>query len=143
MKLGETSAFNDKLKKEQIINSDLNYMLVEADDHILIMILAETTNPEKLIKLLNLEMNKNNTNESVFERKKKTIISIYLHMSDDIFSINEFNCSKIKEFKYLYFNSFIFDEYNKIKELKYKYLLKIIGQISFDNYNYVIMNPKS
>ena len=51
MKFSSTSEFNDKLKEMHIINTNLDYMLVDVDTHILIIILAETENHKIIINL--------------------------------------------------------------------------------------------
>ena len=134
MKFSSTSEFNDKLKEMHIINTNLDYMLVDVDTHILIIILAET---EKLLSMLESEINEFNVDLETFERKKKNIISSYIYMSDSIFRINNWVTSMIVRE-----GEIIADEYQEIRNLSFDDLKKIIDNINFDNHNYVVINPK-
>ena len=137
MKFSSTSEFNDKLKEMHIINTNLDYMLVDVDTHILIIILAETEKPQKLLSMLESEINEFNVDLETFERKKKNIISSYIYMSDSIFRINNWVTSMIVRE-----GEIIADEYQEIRNLSFDDLKKIIDNINFDNHNYVVINPK-
>ena len=137
IKIGNTSIFNDSLKEEGIINNDLDYTLVDLDTHIIIMVIADTEQPQKLIDMIRKEINKFDINEEDFERKKKNLISSYIYMSDNIYRINNKIMSNIiNEGKVLT------DDYNEVKKFNFEKLKNIVENISFENNNYLIINPK-
>ncbi|MDD2181301.1 MAG: pitrilysin family protein [Bacilli bacterium] len=138
IKIGNTSVFNDTLKQEGIINNDLEYTLVDLDTHIIIMVIADTEQPQKLIETIRKEINNFDIKEEDFERKKKNIISSYIYMSDNIYRINnKIMANIINEGKVLT------DDYNEVKKFNFETLKKFIENTSFENNNYVIINPNS
>ncbi len=136
IKIGNTSELNDLLKQEQIINFNLDYTLIDLDTHIIIMIMADTEEPKKLIEILRKELIKFDIKEEEFERKKKSFISSYIYLSDNIYSINNKIMGNI-----INEGKVITNDYDEIKKLSFNELQKVINNISFENNNYVIIKP--
>ena len=88
IKLGSTSDFTKKLMDDEIINSSLYIDYDYTDKHIIITIYGETQKPDILIKKIKEEMKDLNIKEKDFARKKKTLISSLIYISDNIFSLN-------------------------------------------------------
>lgn len=137
IKFGTTSLFMEKLKKEGILNFDLSVDFINTKNHILAIIIGETKKQDKLINYINDEINNKDIDEKEFERKKKTIISSLVYMSDNIYSINHKVLNNIVEY-----NEIIYDNYNIIKEMNIKEFRTYIDSIDFKNNSIVIVNPK-
>lgn len=137
IKVGSTSELNEALKQEQIIHYNLDYILVNLDTHIIMMIVSDTQRPEELVERLRSEISKFDITEEEFERKKKTFISSYIYLSDNIYRINGKVMGNI-----INEGRVITNDYEEIKNLKFEDLKRVINSISFENNNYVIINPK-
>ena len=127
-KLGSTSIFNDNLRKLDLITSDVDFTLINTDRHILVIIMIETNEVNRVLNLLTEELNDLNINEEEFERKKKVRKSSCIYRSDSIYSINNKIMSNI-----INYNEVIFDDYKKIDELNIKTMKQIIKHINLDN----------
>jgi predicted Zn-dependent peptidase len=138
VKLGMTSEFNDKMKKLNILTEGLDLTYIEADNHLLLMLMADTKEPQKLIEYIKEELKDLSITEEEFNRKKKMLLSSHIFMSDNIYQINNKIMNNIiKE------NKVLTDTYHEISNYNLEELNDIIKNISFDNNNYVIINPKT
>lgn len=137
VKLGMTSTFNEKLKALNIVTDGLDLTYVETDDHLLFMLIADTKEPEKLMDYIKEELDDLTIEEAEFNRKKKMLLSSHLFMSDNIYQINSKIMNNIiKEGKVLA------NSYNEISGYNVDQLNYIMENLSFNNSNYVIINPK-
>ena len=134
---GSTSLFNESLKQQKIINSNLEVSSIETDTHVLYTIFLETDDYEKAIELINKEVKKITITEEQLERKKKTIISSNVFMSDNIFSINRKVMSDI-----IKYNRVLTNVYSIVKSLNIKDAKSIIKKMNFDNNSIFIINKK-
>ena len=73
-----------------------------------------------------------------FLRKKKTLLSSIIYMTENIFSLNHNIMNDI--IKYDKFNE---NKYNDIKNLNYKDFMNFIKKIDFKNNTTLIINPKN
>ena len=128
LKLGSTSLLSEKLKSLNLITHDLDVTLINTDRHILAMIIAETTDPEKVLNLINDELKDLSIMEEELERKKKVRKSNSIYRSDSIYSINNKIVSDIMNY-----DKVILDDYKKIDKLNIKEMNRIIREINLDN----------
>ena len=128
LKLGNTSILNEKLKNENLITHDLDFTVVNTDKHVLIIIMVETSNTNKVMDMIEEELKNLNINEEELERKKKIRKSNCVYRSDSIYAINNKIMSNIMNY-----DKVIVDDYKKIDELNMKDMNKIIKNINLDN----------
>lgn len=136
-KLGTTSALSERLKKEGIINSDIEISTVDTIDHLLFTVFCETKNYDEFIDNVNKELSDLTISEKELNRKKKILIGSNLYMSDNIFSLN----SKVMN-NIIKYNEVIYDNHNEINNLNIKEMNKLIKSISLKNKNIFIIEPK-
>jgi len=134
-KLGTTSEINENLKKENLITSDIDTTLVNTDKHILIMIMVETNNPNKVLKQIEEELENLHIDKKDLERKKKVRKSNCIYRSDSIYSINNKIVSNIMNY-----DKVILDDYKKIDELNIQTMNKIIENINLNNKTTYVIN---
>ena len=128
LKLGSTSELSERLKNENLITYDLDITMINTDKHILAMIIGETKEPKKLLKLIEEELSNLTIQEEELERKKKVRKSNTIYRSDSIYSINNKIVSDVMNY-----DKVILDDYKKIDKLNIKEMNKIIKEINFDN----------
>lgn len=137
IKLGATSNFVNKLIEDEIINTNLLVDYDNTEDHILLFVTGETKNPKLLLSEINKEINNLTVSEKDFERKKKTLISSLIYISDNIFSLNHSVMNDI--IKYGKFNN---NKYDDIKKLNFNDFNKLISNLDLSNYSTFIVNTK-
>ena len=125
------------LKKENIINYDLSYDVIYTDTHALILFAGETKNEKELIKYINEEIKNTNITEKELNRKKKTIVSSTIYMSDNIYGINNKIVNDIIKYNKIRYD--IFDIVNSLNIEEYN---EFMNSINFDNKNITVLNPK-
>lgn len=128
LKIGNTSILNEKLKKENLITHDLDFSVINTDKHILIIIMAETNEIDKVSNLIEEELSDLTITEEEFNRKKKVRKSNCIYRSDSIYAINNKIVSNIMNY-----DKVILDDYKKIDELNMKDVNNIIKNISLKN----------
>ncbi|MCI8778156.1 MAG: insulinase family protein [Bacilli bacterium] len=137
IKIGQTSAIVEQLKKDNLIYDDFGFEINGIDNYLLINIFAETHDPTKVVNTLKKELNNKLISEEELERKKKCSISSLLASGDNLYRINNKIMSNI-----IKYDDVVYDDYERIKTLNYKDLNNIIDNISFDEYSIFIINPK-
>lgn len=135
LKLGSTSELSENLKKLNLITTELDVTLLNTDKHILAVIIAETTNPNKTLKLIEEQLKDLNIEEEDFERKKKVRKSNCIYKSDSIYAINNKITGNIMNY-----DEIILDDYKKIDELNIKEMKKIVKNINLKNKTVYIIN---
>ena len=137
-KFSSTSDFVNNLIDEEIINDSLGIDFDNSTDYLIMFIIGETTKPNILLEKIKAEMTNLEIDEKDFLRKKKTLLSSIIYMTENIFSLNHNIINDVV--KYGKFND---DKYNGIKNLNYKDFNKLIKNIDFNNYTTLIINPKN
>lgn len=137
IKFGGTSLFTNNLIKDKIINNDLFIDFTNVDKHAVVIISGTSKQPNELLNKIKEEVKDIKVSQEEFERKKKTLLSSLIYMSDNIFSLNHLIMNSI--IKYGKFNP---KRYEIIKNLNYNDFNKIIKNINFSNYTTFIVNPK-
>jgi len=136
-KLGATSDFVNNLIDEEIINTNLFIDYDNTENHIIIYIMGESKEPNLLLSKINEEVKNLKITEQEFERKKKTLISSLVYISDNIFSLNHNVMNDI--IRYGKFNE---NKYEQIKKLSFKEFKNLISNLDLTNYSTFIVNPK-
>lgn len=132
-KFGGTSLINEKLRESKIISDSIDVSSVDADSHILFIIMGETNKEKDLLDAIKKEMLDLTISEQELERKKKTIISSMIYASDSIMRINH----KIMN-DYLKYSDIIDNNYDEVKSLNYEEFSKFIKELDVSNYNIVV-----
>ncbi|MEG2322655.1 MAG: pitrilysin family protein [Bacilli bacterium] len=136
-KIGPTSLFVKNLIDDKIINNNLGIDFDNTDDYIIIFVVGEANNPDVLLKSIIKEMTCLKITKEDFERKKKTLISSLIYMSDNIFSLNHSVMNDIIKYK-----KFNVNRYEDIKSLNYDDFIKLIKKLDLSNYSTFTVNPK-
>ena len=132
-KFGGTSLINEKLRESKIISDSIDVSSVDADSHILFIIMGETNKEKDFLDAIKKEMLDLTISEQELERKKKTIISSMIYASDSIMRINH----KIMN-DYLKYGDIIDNNYDEVKSLNYEEFSKFIKELDVSNYNIVV-----
>lgn len=135
LKIGPTSSLDERLKKANLITHDIDFSIVNTDKHILIIIMVETNEINRVKNMIDDELSDLTITEEEFNRKKKIRKSNCIYRSDSIYAINNKITSNIMNY-----NKVILDDYKKIDELNLKDMKKIIKNISLNNKTVYIIN---
>ncbi len=135
LKLGSTSNLNEKLKSLNLITRDIDITIVNTDKHILVILMLESNDIDKVLDLIQEELKDLNIDEEELERKKKVRKSNCIYRSDSIYSINNKIMGNIMNY-----DKVILDDYKKIDDLNIKDMEKIIKNINLSNKTIYIMN---
>ena len=138
IKIGATSELVEKLKKEELIYDNFELEVNAIDNYLLLTVFAETKAPDKLVEILEKELNNKKINELEFERKKKCSISSIVVSSDNIYYINNKIMSNI-----IKYGDIIYNDYDLIKNFEFSKLENIINTIKLDENTVFIINPKT
>lgn len=132
---GPVSDFAEEIEKEKISESNVYFMTMKTDKHLIISFSAETNKTNKLIDKIKKYIGKS-ISEEEFNRKKKVFLSSLIYMSDNIFSIND----KITNDIVLY-DEVTTDIYKDVMDLDYLEMNSIINQLDFKYNQIVIIKP--
>ena len=135
LKLGSTSKLNEDLKNMNLTTHDIDYTLINTDKHILLIVMVETNDTDKVLNLIEEELKNLNVTESELTRKKKVKKSGSIYNSDSIYSIN----SKIVN-NIMNYDEVILDDYKHIDEINKKDMDKIVSSIDLDNKTIYVIN---
>lgn len=138
LKLSATSSFSEQLKKEQIVADDIYFDFSNIKTHILVSIEGETEKKEDLIARIDQELKNTKTIEAEFIRKKKTILSSCLFMSD---SVTRLNNRLVNDF--IKYNEIRNDLYDQYQSLNYHDFRKVVDALNFEHKSILIINPKA
>ncbi len=125
---GTTSLFTKEMIEKEIINSNLLLDFINTDNHMLFLIANDSKNPDEFIKQVKKQLKQKILNEDDFNRKKKTLISSLIYMSDNVYNLNELIMSDITRY-----GSFNFNRYEDIKNLSFKEYKKYINDLDISN----------
>lgn len=128
IKLGSTSLINEKLVKDNLITSDISISLVNTDKHVLVIVMVDAKEQDKVLNIIMDELNDKKIKEEELNRRRKVLKSNCIYRSDNIYGLN----SKITNdvFKY---DKVILDDYKFIDEINMKNMKKLLSKISLDN----------
>lgn len=137
IKFGTTSILGEQLKQEKIINTNLGLGFENTDEHLIMFIIGESDNIDLLIEKIKNELSDLKVSVEDFERKKKTLISSLIYVSDNIFSINRTITNDIIKYGFVRTN-----RYNDIKKLNFNEFNDLIKNTDFSNISELIIEPK-
>ena len=133
-KYGSTSNLYKELIDEKIINTNLFLDIENTEDHVALIVAGISYKPELLLdKIINC---KYKVTEKEFNRKKKTLLSSLIFMSDNIYSLNNSIMNDIVKYGKVNYN-----RYNIIKSLNYEEFNTYID-LDFTNYSKIIIADK-
>ena len=108
-------------------------MISKTDKHLLVTFMAEVKKYNLLIKTIKKYMGSSITLDD-FNRKKKTILSSNIYMSDNIYRINNKIMNDLLES-----DDIITDIYDENENLKYDEMVDLISKLKFKNTCEVIL----
>lgn len=130
----DTSIFDEEAKKENIITNSVYFDFINCDTHLLISLINETNNYEKLLEKIKETLSKIEIPENDLERKKKVLISNELFSFENIEVINEMLIDNI-----IFDNKIERDIVGLLKSLNKEEMDKIISKLNLDNNAIVIL----
>jgi len=133
----DTSLFDEEAKNDNLITNSIYINLLNCDTHMLISLINETLNYEKLIKKIDETLKNPDIKESDLERKKKVLISNELFSFENIEIINEMLVDNI-----IFDNKIEDDMIGLLKSLNKEELNKIIKNLNLENKSIVILEDK-
>lgn len=136
-KLGATSNFIKDLIDDETINNNLFIDFDNTEDHIILFVTGESKEPKLLLNEIIEEMKNLKISEKDFERKKKTLISSLIYVSDNIFSLNHSVMGDV-----IKYNEFNPNKYTEIKKLNFNEFNELTQDLDLSNYSTYIVNPK-
>jgi len=136
VKFGNTSLLNEELKNQEITNFNLSIGFDFTDKHALMFVVGDSKKPNVLIDKIKENFDTNISKEE-FDRKKKSLISSLIYVSDNIFSLNNSIMNDIIRYGNVNCN-----RYDLIKDLNYKDFSNLIKKTNFKNITTFTVNPK-
>ena len=133
-KLGSTSLLSDELFKQGLITESIEYDTILTDSHIVYIIMGESYEPEKVIKMIRDTLKDLSITSEELERKKKVLKSVVQFRSDNIYAMN----SKINN-NIIKFNKVILNDYELIDNLNIDEFKRISKDINLSNSTEVII----
>lgn len=137
-KFGVTSLFSECLKNDKIVAEDLYCDFYNIDTHMVISIEGETEQKDELIQRVQKEIQTKNISEEEFNRKKKTILSSCIFMSDNIFRLNSRIVSDFVKYGKVRNNL-----YEEFQSLNYDDFKKIVEHFNFDHCSILVVKPRN
>lgn len=133
----DTSIFDEESKKEGIITNSLYLNILNCDSHLLISLINETNDYDKVINKIKNTLKNINIKEEDFNRKKKVLISNELFSFENIEVINEMIIDNI-----LFENKIEDNILGIIKSLNIEEMNNIINSLDLSNTSTVIIKNK-
>lgn len=135
--IGCTSLLDEELRDNNLISEDIDFDVVNTDNHLLYMVNFESNNYEEVINKIINSVGKIKITKEELNRKIKGLKSGIIFRSDNIYSLN----SKVNN-NLIDYNKIIYDEYDLIESLNIDELNEILEKISFDNKSIIILESK-
>ena len=129
-----TSLLDEELRSKNIISNNLEYEVVNTDNHLLYIVSFETEKYDTIIDKLKNLIGKVKVTESDLDRKKKSLKSSFIYRSDNIYAIN----SKIDS-DIIRYNKVIDNDFDFIDSLNIDTMNEIIDKLDFSNTTTVIL----
>ena len=136
LKVSSTSLFNEKLRNENLIIDMISVNGIIADNHMLVIVSAETRFPDKVIELIINELKELNVEEIDLERRKRSSISNLHYMTDNIYRVNDKIVNDI-----LLSEKIDYDPINSIRSRNIHEVNKILNSLNLDNKTICILEP--
>lgn len=136
-RLGSTSKFCENLINDKLINEPLMLDYNVVDNFIVLFVFGITKSPNELIKKIKQEMKKIKIDESDFNRKKKTLISSLLYLSDNIFRLNHNVINDI-----IFYGKYNTNIYDDIQNLNFEDFKKLVENLELNNNSTFIVEKK-
>lgn len=134
-KFGSTSLFIDELRNDKVITDLPGFFPVNVGNYMMYVFNADTKEYDEFLKRFTHEMENLDITEEEFERKRKTLISGYIYVSDNVTSIAKKLNRQIIEY-----GKVLDDEYSLIKSLNCYEMKEYIKKLSFKNRSIVIID---
>ena len=136
-RLGSTSKFSEELINNEIINVPLMLDYNIINDYLVLFVFGISKTPNELIKQIKEEMKNIKLDENEFNRKKKTLISSLLYLSDNIFRLNHNIINDI-----IFYGKYNPNIYDDIKKLNFDDYKSLINSLNFNNTSTFIAEKK-
>lgn len=133
----ETSTFDEECKNNNIITNSLYLNILNADSHLLISLINETNNYEKLLKKIEEKLKNIEITEDDLERKKRVLISNELFSFENIEIVNDMIVDNV-----IFDNTIENNMINLLKSLNIKELTSILKNLNLNNTSIVILKNK-
>ena len=130
----ETSIFDERLKKEGIINNTTYVDLLNCNTHILISLISETKNYEAFLEEVKKTLENITIDKKDFDRKKKVLISNELFSFENIEVINDMIVDNI-----IFNNTIENNMIDLLKSLNIEELNEVISNLNLENKAIVIL----
>lgn len=131
---GDTSVFDEELKKDGIITNTLYCNMLNIDSHFVISLINSTDKYDELIKRIDQRLKNINFDEVELDRKKKVLISNEIFSYENIEMVNEMIIDNI-----IFDNKIESDIIPIIESLNIDELNDIVSKIDFNNKSIVIL----
>lgn len=139
VKYGASSPINERLKQTSIISSNLLADVERFDNYLIISVVGESYNYNKLIDEIILESKKRELEEYYFENKKRVHISKKVSSTDSIYSVAYEIADDI-----INYNQVIDNKIDLIRSLNINELREIVEKLNLDNKTVTVLkNEKS
>ena len=135
---GDTSNFDEKMKKQGIITSTLYYNFLDIGSHFILSLINSCYEYEKLIKEIEKISSNITIDKNEFERKKKVLISNEIFSYENVEMINDMIIDNI-----LFDGTIYEDTIGMINSLNVEELEKIIKEIDWNNKSIVILDKNA
>ena len=135
--IGCTSVLDEELRDNNLISEDLDFDVVNTDNHLLYMVNFESNNYNEVIDKIINTVGKVKITKEELNRKIKGLKSGIIFRSDNIYSLN----SKVNN-NLIDYNKVIYDEYELIESLSIDALNDILEKLSFNNKSIIIFESK-
>lgn len=130
----DTSYFDESAKDENLITNSLYLNLLNCDSHMLVSLINETPNYDKLLEKIDEQLKNITIKESDLERKKRVLISNEIFSFENIEVINDMIVDNI-----IFENEIETNMIDLIKSLNINELNKIIEELDLTNKSIVIL----
>lgn len=134
---GETSELRLKLQDLNLINEDISYTIISANNHYLLIVDFESENIDKVYELIIEEIDKFKLSESDIERKKKAFISNIIRRFESIDRVTSQIVSQLCEY-----DKIVDNEYELTKSLNIKELNNVLELIKSSPRTIIELLPK-
>jgi len=131
---GDTSDFDEELKKDGIITNTLFYNVLNIDSHFIISLINSCDKYEELIERIDEKLKDIKFTENELKRKKRVLISNEIFSYENIEMINEMIIDNI-----IFDGKIETDIIEIIESLNIDELNKVLDEIDFDNKSIVIL----
>lgn len=131
---GDTSLFDEEVKRDGIITNSLYYNILDIDSHFIISLINSTDKYEELIKKIENQFKNIKFSQEELDRKKKVLKSNEIFSYENIEMVNEMIVDNI-----IFDGKIEEDIIDIIDSLNMEELMMIVDKIDFDNKSIVVL----